>query len=82
MYGNIVLVKIETVAQTCSVKKVFLKISQNLQKNTCARVSFLINLQANRLDSMYYPFKIEQRDTQLGGTSNAFQYNPLTPGVH
>ena len=29
----------------CSVKKVFLKISQNSQ-NTCARVSFLIKLQA------------------------------------
>ena len=25
----------------CSVKKVFLKISQNSQENTCARVSFL-----------------------------------------
>ena len=28
------------------MKKVFLKISQNLQENTCARVSFLIKLQA------------------------------------
>ena len=27
--------------QRCSVKKVFLEISQNSQKNTCARVSFL-----------------------------------------
>ena len=27
-------------------KKVFLKISQNSQENTCARVSFLIKLQA------------------------------------
>ena len=33
----------EAVAQRCSVKKVFLEISQNLQENTCARVSFLIN---------------------------------------
>ena len=32
----------EVVAQRCSVKKVFLKISQNSQENTCARVSFLI----------------------------------------
>ena len=31
----------EAVARTCSVKKVFLKISQNLNENTCARVSFL-----------------------------------------
>ena len=29
------------------IKKVFLKISQNSQENTCARVSFLIKLQAS-----------------------------------
>ena len=29
----------EAVAQRCSVKQVFLEISQNLQENTCARVS-------------------------------------------
>ena len=34
---------LEAVVQWCSVKKVFLKISQNSQKNTCARVSFLIS---------------------------------------
>ena len=28
----------EAVAQTCSVKKVFLEISQNWQESTCARV--------------------------------------------
>ena len=33
----------------CSVEKVFLKILQNSQENTCARVSFLTDLQA--LDS-------------------------------
>ena len=33
----------EEVVQRCSVKKVFLEISQNSQENTCARVSFLIN---------------------------------------
>ena len=32
--------------QRCSVKKAFLKILQNSQENTSARVSFLINLQA------------------------------------
>ena len=36
----------EAVAQRCSVKKVFLEISQNSQENTCARDSFLIKLQA------------------------------------
>ena len=30
----------------CSVKKVFLQILQNSQENTCARVSFLIEFQA------------------------------------
>ena len=39
-------VKKEEVTQKCSVTKVFLKISQNSQKNTCARVAFLIKLQA------------------------------------
>ena len=33
------------VTQMCSVKKVFLEISQNSQENTCAMVSFLIKLQ-------------------------------------
>ena len=36
----------EAVTLRCSVKKVFLEISQNLQENTCARDSFLIKLQA------------------------------------
>ena len=36
----------KAVAQTCSVKKVFLEISQNSQENTCARASLLIKLQA------------------------------------
>ena len=30
----------------CSIKRVFLKISQNSHENTCARVSFLIKLEA------------------------------------
>ena len=37
--------KAEAVTQTCSLKKVFLEISQNSQESTCARVSFLIKLQ-------------------------------------
>ena len=36
----------EAVFQRCSVKKVFLEISQNSQESTCARVYFLIKLQA------------------------------------
>ena len=37
----------EAVVQRCSVKKVFLRNSQNSQENTCARLSLLITLQAN-----------------------------------
>ena len=36
----------EAVARRCSVKKVFLQITQNSQENTCARICFLIKLQA------------------------------------
>ena len=39
----------EAVIQRCSVKKVFLEISQNSQENICAGVSFLIKLQASGL---------------------------------
>ena len=34
----------KAVAQTCSVKKVFLEISQNSQDNSGARVSFFLQL--------------------------------------
>ena len=47
---------IEAVVQRCSVKKVSLEISQNSQENNCARVSFLIKLQASFLRT---PFLIE-----------------------
>ena len=36
----------EAVAQRCPVKKAFLEVLQNSQKNTCVRVSFLIKSQA------------------------------------
>ena len=38
------LTSLETVVQRCSLKKVFLEISQNSQENTCARVSFSIKV--------------------------------------
>ena len=43
----------EAVAQICSVKKVFLNISQNSKENTCARVSFLIKSQAKTLAQVF-----------------------------
>ena len=41
--------KLQAVVWRYSVKKLFLKISQNWQENTRARVSFLIKLQASSL---------------------------------
>ena len=43
---SFMLLSQEAVAQRFSVKMVFLEISQYSQENTCARVSFLIKLQA------------------------------------
>ena len=40
------------VVRSCSVKKVFLEISQSSQENTCARDSFLIKLQVLPLASL------------------------------
>ena len=45
-WGPVAYSKFRGSHQKCSVKKVFLEISQNSQENTCARVSFLIKLQA------------------------------------
>ena len=42
---SIFLKRAEAVARRCSVKKVFLEISQNSLENTCVRVSFLAKLQ-------------------------------------
>ena len=41
----------EAVVRRCSVKKVFIEMSENSQENTCARVSFLIKLPA-RLETL------------------------------
>ena len=38
---NVILRMLEAVARRCSVKKVFLEISQNSQENTCARISLI-----------------------------------------
>ena len=46
MTNQLFLFHSEAVVRRCSVNKVFLKILQNSQENTCDRVSFLIKLQA------------------------------------
>ena len=40
---------IQAVTERRSIKKVFLEISQNSKEKTCARVSFLIRLQAETI---------------------------------
>ena len=42
-------IKLEAVVQRCSVKRVFLEMSQNSQENTCASPSSLIKLQTQGL---------------------------------
>ena len=61
----------EAVTRRCSVKKVFLDISQNSQENTCARASFLIKLQAWRQEHLRTPFYIEQPRA----TASEYQYH-------
>ena len=56
----------EAVAQRCSVKKIFLEISQNSQKNACARVSFLIK----NFSNMFYGKK--QKPGNAGNQQKAF----------
>ena len=48
-FALVTLTYLELATQRCFVKKVFLKISQNCQENSCARVSLLIKLQASCL---------------------------------
>ena len=43
----------DAVARRCSVKKVFLEISQNSQGSICTRVSVLIKLQASGLQQVF-----------------------------
>ena len=50
MNGCVLINDTETVVRRCSVKKVFLEISQNSQENTCARDSSLMKLQGEAWD--------------------------------
>ena len=62
----------EAVAQTCFVKKVFLEISQNSQENTCARVSFLIKLQAAPFTGSGWRIFLEEFNVVFGILSKMF----------
>ena len=54
MIDWILCIQTKTVVQRSSLKKVFLKISQNSLENICVRVSFLIKLQASGNYSVNY----------------------------
>ena len=49
------------VNQRCSIKKMFLEISQNSQENTCARVFFIYNTVAGLTASEIRRFLIYKR---------------------
>ena len=49
--GNFIFLLSKTVSRRYSVRKVLLKICQNLQENTCVRVSFLITFQSSEVFS-------------------------------
>ena len=48
-----VIILHDSSAQRCSVKKVFLEISQNSQENTCARVSFSFFIKRETLTHVF-----------------------------
>ena len=48
----------EAVLQRCSVKKVFLEISQDSQENACVRVSFSIKLCQSHLCQSLSPLSV------------------------
>ena len=44
----------KAVTQTCSARKMFLKISQTSKENSCARVSFLIKLKTFLIECLWW----------------------------
>ena len=70
----------EAVAHNCSVKKMFLEISQNWQEKTSTRVSFLIKLQASDMQFFKKDFLAEEFSCEFCKISqNNFPYR--TPPV-
>ena len=64
--------KVAGFVERCSVKKVFLEISRNSRENTCARVSFLIKLQASGGCFCRFPTYLKNKNSRI----------PLIKGVH
>ena len=73
----------EAFVQRCSVKTVFLEISQNSQENTCARVSFLIKLHASGSVAACYsslPNRRVARNKRGGGKDEPLLIS-VVPGI-
>ena len=64
------LVNAEAVVQRYSVKKMFSEFSQNSQENTCAKVSFLIKLQA----SLFFNKVADKYTTTTAGRPQACNF--------
>ena len=60
----------EALARRCSVAKGFLEILQNSQESTCARVSFLIKLQAEACNFIKKETLAEVFSSEFCGISN------------
>ena len=73
--SKVVFVFWEAVVQRCSVKKMLLEISQNSQENNCARVSFLIKLQASGF--FWIPFFLIVEVSLIKYTLNCISWNSL-----
>ena len=73
----------EAVVRRCSVKKMFLNISQNSQENTCARCSFLIKLQSWRLQLFKREILAQVFSCEFCKLfKNSFFYIALLPNGH
>ena len=69
---------IEAVIRGVLLKKVFLEISQNSQENSCARVSFLIKLQASISNFFQKQTLVQLFSFELCGISPFLQYTTAT----
>ena len=82
LYGF--LITAEEVAWRCSVKKVLLKISQNSQENTCARVSFLIKLQRPNITKNFrnYTFQLIDDICSIFFVLSLWNYSAMPNTIH
>ena len=69
-----------TLHQTCSVRKGFLKISQNSQENTCARVSLIKLILTETLETLAQVFSCASCDI-LDNIDNIIKVSPRLTAI-